>query len=174
MNCMSGGPPGLLIAEDKLYVFVGLGQNPGHMGCFWSELGAELAFAPCAFNPLFDGAPEYGPLGALGAAANPYFDFRFTTSADVVYVDGFYYMAYEGIRGPSTPTLGRDDQFGLGFARAPTVDGPWEKYPGNPVLGDVVDNWGIGHADLVIVDGVTYMYTGTPEFTRGRYQLVFR
>ncbi len=49
-----------------------------------------------------------------------------------------------------------------------------EEYPGNPILNDVLDNWGIGHADVVIVNGVTYLYTATPELTRARYILTFR
>ena len=83
-------------------------------------------------------------------------------------------MAYEGIRGPDSVAAGRDNQFALGFARSPVLDGRWEKYPGNPVLGDVADNWGIGHADIVIVDGVTYMYTATSTHERSRYVLVFK
>ncbi len=172
-DCMAGGPPGLLVVGGRIYVFVGLGQNPGSMGCFSASLN-EYRFTPCSANPLFDGAREYGPLEARGASANPYFDFRYATSADVVRIDGYYYMAYEGIRGPSSPATGRDDQFALAFARSSVVDGKWEKYPGNPVLSDVVDNWGIGHADILVVDGVTYMYTGTPGFTRGRYVLTFK
>jgi hypothetical protein len=37
-----------------------------------------------------------------------------------------------------------------------------------------MDNWGIGHADLLIVDGVTYMITATSTSTRGRYRLAWR
>lgn len=173
-ECMAGGPPGIFIDEWTITVFVGLGQNPGHMGCFAAPVGKPDAFAPCQRNPLFGGAQEYGPLDLLGAAANAYFDFRFTTSADVVKVGDTFYMTYEGIRGPSTNTLGRDDQFGLGFARAQALDGAWEKYPGNPILGGMADNWGIGHADIVIADGITYLYTATPDYVRGRYRLVFR
>jgi hypothetical protein len=83
-------------------------------------------------------------------------------------------MAYEGVRGPSTSTLGRDDQFGLGLARSQHLDDKWEVFPGNPILGGLMDNWGIGHADLLVVDGVTVMYTGTPEQVRGQYVLRFK
>lgn len=172
-DCMAGGPPGLYITKTQIVVFVGLGQSPGSMGCFRSPLGGPYYFRRCAATPLFAGAPEYGPLDAFGAAANSYFDFRYVTSADVVRVGSYYYMSYEGIRGPGTPA-GRDNQFALGFARSLSLDSAWKKYPGNPVLDNVVDNWGIGHADLLIVNGVTYMYTGTPHMTRGRYMLVFR
>lgn len=173
-DCMAGGPPGLYITKTQIVVFVGLGQNPGSMGCFRSPLGGPYYFRRCAANPLFTGASEYGPLDAFGAAANPYFDFRFVTSADVVRAGIYYYMSYEGIRGPSSPTAGRDNQFALGFARSLSLDGAWKKYPGNPVLDNVIDNWGIGHADLLIANGVTYMYTGTPQMKRGRYMLVFK
>jgi hypothetical protein len=171
-DCMAGGPPGLVIADGRLYVLVGLGQSPGNMGCYWAWLGSR-SFSPCEGNPLLMGSDEYGPLEASGDQANPYFDFRYITSADVVYSGGWYYTAYEGIRGPSSPEAGGDDQFALGFARSQTIGGQWEAYPGNPVLGDVSGNWGIGHADVLIVDGVTYMYTATPALTRGRYMLQF-
>ncbi|NDJ36458.1 MAG: hypothetical protein GYB64_17530 [Chloroflexi bacterium] len=171
-DCMAGGPPGIVRANNRIYVFFGLGQNPAHLGCRYTY--NESTFYDCATTTLIDGAREYGPLDAGGGAANPYFDFRFVTSADVVQVGGLFYMAYEGIRGPSNNGIGRDNQFALGFARAANPDSRWEMYPGNPVLGDVADNWGVGHADIVIVDGVTYMYTATPELIRGRYRLDWR
>jgi hypothetical protein len=172
-DCMAGGPPGLYVTSGQIIIFEGLGQSPGSMGCFRSALGDVTYFRRCASNPLFTGASTYGPLDVFGGAANPYFDFRFVTSADVVRSDGYYYMSYEGSRGPALPG-GRDDQYALGFARGLRLDGRWDKYPGNPVLSDVADNWGIGHADLLIVDGMTYMYTGTPQMTRGRYVLRFK
>jgi len=69
-----------------------------------------------------------------------------------------------------------DDQFGLGFARSTgsAIDGPWEKYPGNPVIADLPSNVGMGHADIVIVGPATYLYTATSPTTRGRYVLVQR
>jgi hypothetical protein len=173
-DCMAGGPPGLYITKTQIVVFVGLGQNPGSMGCFRSPLGGPYYFRRCAATPLFAGASEYGPLDAFGVAANPYFDFRYVTSADVVRAGSYYYMSYEGIRGPSSPAAGRDNQFALGFARSLSLDSTWKEYPGNPVLDNVVDDWGIGHADLLIVSGVTYMYTGTSQTTRGRYMLAFK
>jgi hypothetical protein len=33
---------------------------------------------------------------------------------------------------------------------------------------------GVGHADLVLVDNLTFLYTSTSSFTRGRYVLVWR
>jgi hypothetical protein len=178
-NCLVGAPPGIYVEGNLLYVFVGLGRDPGHMGCY---VGAKSAGArglrKCAANPLFTGALEYGPLDARGAAANPYFDFRTISSADVVRVGDHYYMAYEGVRGPSNPSV-VDDQFALGFARSVglAIDGPWEKYPGNPVMAAYdwgIYGHGIGHADLVIVGPATYMYTATSATTRGRYVLVRR
>jgi beta-xylosidase len=82
-------------------------------------------------------------------------------------------MTYEGVRGPSNPTV-VDDQFALGLARSagPAIDGPWEKYPGNPILMDLPGNVGVGHGDLVIVGPATYLYTATSGSTRGRYVLV--
>ena len=173
-NCLVGAPPGIYVEGNRLYVFVGLGRDPGHMGCYVGDKYAGArGLRKCASNPLFTGALEYGPPEALGAAANPYFDFRTVSSAEVVRVGARYYMAYEGVRGPSVPTV-VDNQFALGFARSagPAIDGPWEKYPGNPVIMDVANNWGIGHADIVIVGPATYLYTATSQTTRGRYVLV--
>lgn len=173
-DCMAGGPPGLFIdVQGRKYVFVGLGQNPGSMGCFWAWQESDR-FRPCHANPLFAGAAEYGVEGVTGAAANPFFDFRYTTSAELVAQDGYYYMAYEGIRGPDSPAAAGDTQFALGLARSSAgLDAAWEKYPDNPVLGDVSFNWGVGHADLVVLDGVTYLYTASPELKRARYVLRF-
>jgi len=178
-DCLVGAPPGLYVEGDLLYVFVGMGRNPGHMGCYvGSKQAGASGLRKCTANPLFTGGLEYGPPEALGAAANPYFDFRTISSADVVRVGDRYYMAYEGVRGNSRsdPDVLWDDQFGLGFARSlgPAIDGPWEKYPGNPVIMDVSYNWGIGHADIVIVGPATYLYTATSQITRGRYALVYR
>jgi hypothetical protein len=175
-DCLVGAPPGITVAGDLLYVFVGLGRDPGHIGCYvGSKVAGAAGLRKCASNPLFGAEAGYGPLDALGAAANPYFEFRTISSADVVRVGDRYYMAYEGVRGPSDPTV-VDNQFALGFARSAgaAIDGPWEKYPGNPAIMDVVNNWGIGHADIVIVGPATYLYTATSETTRGRYVLVRR
>jgi beta-xylosidase len=111
----------------------------------------------------------------LGAAANPYFEFRTISSADVVRVGNHYYMAYEGVRGPSDPTV-VDDQFGLGFARSvgAAINGPWERYAGNPVIMDLPGNVGVGHADIVGGGPATYLYTAISPATRGRYVLVRR
>ena len=86
-----------------------------------------------------------------------------------------YYLTYEGVRGPG-PGASGDTQFNLGLARSqgPDLDGRWDKYPGNPILGDVPGNVGLGHADLLVLDGVTYLYTATSDSTRGRYALIWR
>ena len=175
-DCLAGGPPGLVITGDLLYVFIGLGQAPGHMGCLVGDKYAGVnGLRPCTSSPLFGSALDYGPLDAVGTAANAYFEFRTISSADVVRSGDHYYMVYEGTRGPSERYT-RDDQFALGFARSagPAIDGPWEKYPGNPAITDMADNWGIGHADLTMLGSTTYLYTTTSETTRGRYVLVHR
>ncbi len=174
-DCLAGAPPGLYIEGDRLHVFVGLGRAPGHMGCFVGDKHAAVgALRPCASNPLFGGATTYGP-AEVSSAANPHFDFRTISSADVVRVGDRYYMTYEGTRGPSKP-YARENQFALGLARSvgPAIDGPWETYPGNPIIADVGDHWGLGHADIVIAGEVTYLYTTTSRNTRGRYLLVER
>jgi len=173
-DCLAGAPPGIYIEDDLLYVFIGLGRAPGHMGCLvGNKYEGAVGLEPCEANPLFGTKNGYGPEDAFGAEANAYFDFRTISSADVVRVGERYYMAYEGTRGPTSHAV-REDQFALGFARtiSPTIDGPWETFPGNPAVTDVGDYWGIGHADLVIYQGTTYMYSSTSPETRGRYVLV--
>jgi hypothetical protein len=177
-DCLVGAPPGVYVEGDTLYVFAAAGSAPGHMRCYKGDRHGDLgALQPCATDPLFSGAAEYGPLDVTeGAAIAPYFDFRYVSSAEVLRVGDHYYMAYEGVRGPDVLERGMDTQFGLGFARSAgaAIDGAWEKFPGNPVLMPVSFNWGIGHADLLVVDGVTYLYTATSQDTRGRYVLRWR
>lgn len=174
-DCLVGAPPGLYVEGDTLYVFVAAGSSPGHMRCYKGNRHGDLgALERCATDPLFEGAAEYGPMEiSSGRAIDPYFDFRYVSSAEVLKVGGHYYMTYEGIRGPDVLERGMDTQFALGFARSvgEAIDGAWEKYPHNPVIQPAGFNVGIGHADLIVVEGVTYMYTQTGENTRGRYVL---
>ncbi len=173
-DCLVGAPPGLYINGDMLYVFVAAGSAPGHMRCYKGNRYEPLdSLQVCDTDPLFEGARDYGPTDITDERANAYFDFRYVSSADVLRVGDRYYMTYEGIRGPDVLERGMDTQFGLGFARSVSdrIDGAWEKYPDNPVIMDMTFNWGVGHADLIIIDGVTYMYTATSQETRGRYVL---
>jgi hypothetical protein len=173
-DCLVGGPPGIFIEGSQIYVFVALGQAPGRMACLVGDIeNLPESFAPCKENPLFQAEGGYGSVESLGVEANPYFEFRTISSADVVKVGDHYYMTYEGVRGPSSYTV-VDDQFGLGLARSagPQIDGPWEKYSGNPIIADLPGNVGLGHADLVIVDDATYLYTATQDGTRARYVLI--
>lgn len=175
-ECLAGAPPGIAVVDGTVYIFVGVGQNPGGMGCYRGSVGAEPAFfVPCRHNPLFQGAPTYGPTDVFGAAANPWFDFRTVSSAEILPIDDRFYLLYEGIRGPG-PADGGDSQFGLGLARSVTaqIDGPWETFPGNPLLVDLPGNVGLGHADLVVHDGVTLLYTSLDGATRSRLRLVWQ
>lgn len=178
-ECLRGGPPGIFVEEGIVYVFMAQGQNPGAMGCFQRAVAdADADFEPCAHNPLFVGAASYGPQDRTNGAANPFFDFRTISSAEIHRLgegkDRRYYMLYEGVRGPAEGDPG-DTQFGLGLARSLTdrIDGAWEKYPGNPLLVDMPGNIGLGHADLVVLDGRTYLYTSLDGVTRGRLALVW-
>ncbi|MBK8047061.1 MAG: hypothetical protein IPK16_08020 [Anaerolineales bacterium] len=179
-ECLAGGPPGIYVDDGTVYVFVALGQNPGAMGCFQAPVGAPGSeFRRCAANPLFVGAPFYGPTDLTGPATNPYFDFRTISSADVIKIDAGddarYYMLYEGVRGPGPGDPG-DTQFGLGMARSLTsqIDGPWEKYPHNPLLANLPGNIGLGHADIVVAGGWTHVYTSLDGVTRSRLTLVWK
>lgn len=175
-ECLAGGPPGIFVEGGRLYIFVGLGQNPGAMGCYVGSVTTTgERFTRCQHNPLFVGATEYGPLEEKGPPANPYFDFRTISSAEVQRIGSRVYMLYEGVRGPG-PGDGGDTQFGLGLARSLTtsVDGPWEKYPGNPILVDQPGNIGLGHADLVVIEGQTFVYTSLNGYTRSRLALAWK
>jgi hypothetical protein len=176
-ECMAGGPPGVFVEGGVIYVFAGGGQNPGHMICYFGVASqSPRGFKPCVSNPLFTGALAYGPLGQPDAAANANFDFRYNTSAELISVRGRPYMFFEGIRGPGSVLDAGDTQFGLGLARAASreIDGKWERYPGNPLLVDVPANIGIGHADVVMFGGVTYLYTSLDGNVRARLKLVWR
>jgi hypothetical protein len=174
-DCLVGAPPGLYVEGDRLYVFVAAGSAPGHMRCYTGDRYGDLgALQRCNQDPLFEGAREYGPMEITeGQTIAPYFDFRYVSSAEVLRVGDQYYMFYEGIRGPDELERGMDTQFGLGLARttAGRIDGPWEKFPGNPLLMPVTFNWGVGHADVLVMDEITYLYTATSQQTRGRYVL---
>jgi hypothetical protein len=175
-ECLAGGPPGVYVAGEDVYVFLAVGQNPGGMGCYHGRVSANARrYERCEHNPLFVGAPDYGPLEERGPQTNPFFDFRTISSAEVVKIEDVYYMLYEGIRGPGRGDAG-DSQFGLGLARSLTgeIDGPWEKFPGNPLLVDLPGNIGLGHADLVVVDGQTLLYTSLDKVTRSRLALVWK
>jgi len=175
-ECLAGGPPGVYVADETVYVFLAVGQNPGGMGCYYGRAsGNARRFRRCEHNPLFVGASTYGPLEEKGPQTNPYFDFRTISSADVIRVGDRVYMLYEGIRGPGRGGPG-DSQFGLGLARSQTdqIDGPWETYPGNPILVDLPGNIGLGHADLVVVGGQTLLYTALERDKRSRLALVWK
>jgi hypothetical protein len=177
-NCQIGGPPGIYVEGDMLYIFVTAGSAPSHLRCYKGNRFGDLRdLQLCEHDPLFGGAREYGDPALRGADANAYFDFRYVSSADVIRArDGRYYAFYEGIRGPDVLERGMDSQYALALARsvAGEIDDVWEKFPDNPILGDLDFNWGIGHADVIILDdGITYLYTATSQTTRGRYKLVW-
>lgn len=175
-DCLRGGPPGIYIEGGRMFVFVALGQNPGSLGCLVGDARAGVdSLEPCAHNPLFTGSPEYGPTDGWGAQSNAHYTFRTLSSADVHRIGEHYYMLFEGVRGPGPGDAG-DTQFGLGLARStgPALDGPWELFPGNPILIDLPGNIGLGHADLIVLDGRTYLYTSLDGETRSRLALVWR
>ncbi|MBN1888645.1 MAG: hypothetical protein JW850_11665 [Thermoflexales bacterium] len=175
-DCLAGGPPGIYVEGNRQYIFVGMGQNPGTLGCYVGMADAPArTLRKCVHNPLFSGAAEYGPLEEKGSQTNPFFDFRMISSVEVLKVGERYYMLYEGIRGPG-PNEPGDSQFGLGLARsqAGQIDGAWEKFPANPILVDLPGNIGLGHADLVVLNGQTLVYTSLDGLTRSRLALVWQ
>lgn len=175
-DCLIGGPPGLFVEDSTLYVFVGLGQNPGAMGCYRGAIDQPTAlFRKCTHNPLFVGASTYGPVDSKDAQTNPHFDFRTISSAELTKIGDHYYMLYEGVRGPGAGD-GGDTQFALGLARSVgnQIDGKWETYAQNPILIEQPGNVGVGHADLISVDGATWLYTSLDGVTRSRLRLVWK
>lgn len=176
-DCLVGAPPGIYIEGDTIYVFVASGSAPSNMRCYYGDKHADLGqLRQCNTDPLFSSAPTYGDVSVFGADANAYFDFRYISSAEILKVGEHYYLFYEGIRGPSELEFGRDNQFGLGLARSVgnTIDGAWEKYAQNPIIMDMTDNWGVGHADVLVIGGQTVMYTATSQTTRGKYVLMWK
>jgi hypothetical protein len=179
-DCLAGSPPGLYVDTQveppQLYVFIGLGQNPSGMGCYRGPVNAPPALMKaCDHNPLFTGSSQYGPVDDLPlAAANIHFDFRTISSAEIVRVGERHYLFYEGVRGPGPGAPG-DTQFLLGMARSVTsaIDGPWELYPHKPILLDLPGNVGVGHADVVVSDGKTYLFTSLDGMVRSRLHLVW-
>ncbi|MEM7133748.1 MAG: hypothetical protein AAF702_46060 [Chloroflexota bacterium] len=175
-DCLMGGPPGLAVHDGMLYVFVGLGQNPGGMGCFVGPVhrSADEMIA-CTNNPLFVGHESYGPLEEKGPSTNAHFGFRTISSAEVQKIGERFYMLFEGVRGPGPGDPG-DTQFGLGLARSQPeeINEKWELYSGNPILVDLPGNIGLGHADLIILDGKTVLYTSLDGETRSRLDLAWR
>ncbi|MFN8446459.1 MAG: hypothetical protein U0175_37055 [Caldilineaceae bacterium] len=175
-DCLIGGPPGISLLSQNFFVFVGMGQNPGHLGCLVGNVNAPASLMrKCLANPLFSGASDYGPLQQSNVAANPFFDFRTISSADTLQVGTHLYLFYEGVRGPTRNAPG-DTQFALGLARSvgSEFDGPWQTYPGNPLLVDLPGNIGVGHADVVVYEGKTYLYTSLDGKVRSRLVLVWR
>lgn len=175
-ECLAGGPPGIFVDGATVYVFFAQGQNPGSMGCAYGSVGQPAStFQRCQANPLFTGATTYGPSAVRNASANSFFDFRTVSSAEVIQLGTRYYMLYEGVRGPGPGDPG-DTQFGLGLARSVTsaIDGPWEKFPSNPILVDLPGNIGLGHADLVEIEGQTVLFTSLDGRTRSRLVLAWR
>jgi hypothetical protein len=175
-DCLLGGPPGLYVERGKINVFVAMGQNPGHMACFNGFSAWNTArFRLCRANPLFAGASSYGDPAATGPAADQHFDFRTTSSAEVQKIGNRYYMLYEGIRGPGPGDVG-DNQFGVGMARSlgPVIDGRWERYANGPIIQSLPGNIGLGHTDLVVIDGQTFLYTSLEGYIRGRLVLQWR
>ena len=175
VGCLLGGPPGLFVEDKRVHVFMAQGQSPGNLACMVGtpKLQAER-FKLCRANPLVSGAPIYGDTQAKGPAQNAYFDFRTLSAAEVMRVGARYYAFYEGIRGPSARDFG-DTQFGIGLARSATgkIDGPWEKFSGNPVIVDLPGNIGLGHTDVIVIDGKTFLYTSLDGWVRSRLVLIW-
>ncbi len=177
-DCLVGSPPGLTVAnnefdEKELFLFVGAGQNPGSMSCYRGAPGSPTSLLrTCDHTPLFTGSETYGPADKSGPEADAAFDFRTISSADLLKVGDRYYMFYEGVRGPGEGDAG-DTQFGLGLARSLTdqIDGPWTLFAGNPILVDLPGNVGLGHADIIIIDGRTTLYTSLDGKARSRLVL---
>lgn len=175
VGCLLGGPPGIYVEDKRVHVFVAQGQSPGNLACMVGSPKVQAErFKLCRANPIVSGASIYGDTQSKGPAQNAYFDFRTLSSAEVTRVGARYYAFYEGIRGPGARDHG-DTQFGIGLARSAgaKIDGAWEKFSGNPILIDLPGNIGLGHTDVVVIDGRTYLYTSLDGWVRSRLALVW-
>lgn len=69
----------------------------------------------------------------------------------MIYHEGYYYAFYAG-----AGCCGRGCNYGIGIARSKKLLGPWEKYPGNPIL-QTTPQWKCpGHGTPVEKDGRFY------------------
>jgi hypothetical protein len=177
-ECLAGGPPGLYIEGDTLFVFTALGQNPSAMGCFFAAAdGIRAGVPPLRAQPALcrrgqlraGGRHRRGGQRALRLSHDQFGGGR------------------QGGRGRGRPLLhalrrgagsraGRPGRYAVrggagALADGSSIDGPWEKFPGNPLLVDLPGNIGLGHADLVVIDGRTYLYTALDGVTRSRLAL---
>jgi hypothetical protein len=64
----------------------------------------------------------------------------------------------------------------LGLARSLTnqIDGPWETFTANPILVDMPGNVGLGHSDLIVLNGRLILYTSLDGRVRSRLALVWK
>jgi hypothetical protein len=69
--------------------------------------------------------------GVIAKGASGQWDDKDIYTTFVWLEDGVWYMAYEGMAVVGPPYV----LFRIGIATAPSADGPWTKYAGNPVLG---------------------------------------
>ncbi len=172
-ECLAGGPPGVYIQDETVYIFLGLGKNPASMGCYTVPLNGDVAeYQHCENNPQFTAPDDYGPTDNDGPGTEEFYGFRTITSAEILKVGNRFYMLFEGVRGPAAGEPG-DTQFGLGLARSRNLDGGWEVFDGNPILIEPPGNIGVGHADLVVFNDITYMYTSLDGVKRSRLKLVW-
>jgi hypothetical protein len=138
---LAGGPPGIFVDGDQLYVFVDLGSCPASIGCIHgNRFEPPAQMRPCDAAPLLYGSGEYGR-GKSGHDANAYMDFRYASSAEVVSSNGSFYMFWEGERGGG--------EWGLNLASSGAVDARWSKSSLNPALMDAPILNGMGHTDLL-------------------------
>lgn len=102
------------------------------------------------------------------------FDFRTISSADVLRVGDQLYMLYEGVRGPGPGDAG-DTQFALGLARTIAGPGRWSlgDLPRQPTAGRPARQRGVGHADLLVLNGKTLLFTSLDGVQRARLGLVW-
>jgi hypothetical protein len=160
---LAGAPPGLFVDAEQVYVFVDLGSCPAAIACIHGHRFQSAAqMRPCETAPLVHGAREFGQ-GKSGREANAYMDFRYASSAEVVYSNGMFYMFWEGERGGG--------EWGVNLASSIAIDAPWIRSHLNPALMDAPIFNGMGHADLLQIDQEWFLFTSTSNTTRGRYRL---
>ena len=132
-------PDSVVQHQDRFYLFYDAGfdyHHPRHPRAYTIRVAASpdgVSFADVAPHPV------------LAPGEDGSWDDAWVCQASVVQADDEWYMLYVGM---SRRNDNKDGQ-AFGLARAPQPEGPWEKYPHNPIFtpagGDAWDGRFLQH-----------------------------
>lgn len=147
-----------VIRVGDLWVMAYMAEEAGYTQGTTEQCGIATAsnpLGPWAKSP----ANPVVPFGADGA-----WDEGGTADPSLFYENGYYWMLYSGLSGPSGGKPWR-----LGLAHAPDPHGPWTRHPNNPILsgsGVGFDQNSVWRGAVHFENGVYHMpYGGIPAST---------